>query len=465
MKNVIIVKSQRGITLISLVVTIIVLLILAGVTINLALSNNGIIQRVRDASDKTQESQKDEEIRIAILGSYENNSVLDIEKLLINLNTIQNITVKPTEDNGTNTFPVTVTTEYTTYEIMSNGNFDEVQIEDRTELKVGDYVNYTYVGSNTVKSITLDNAIAGIGTYSDNKLITPTATPQTISAKTGLKWRILNINEDGTVDLTCEGTGTSTYIGFRGARGYTNGVIVLNNLCRELFAPSTSDTNINKNSSKITVRNMTVEDIEKHLITTVLNGTKVHGYARNIKYGGNGAVATSGTTQSYTEDYNKKYPRIYADEKYSGVRNGNNKEQSDNIINSPIIEIPGDNDWTEVDSADGLTVTQTYYAASLNRNDMKNSDNDSGTDVYDMLIQSQQYWLASRFVSADSTSEAAFGLRCVSGWEVKGYNLFESNGWPTEAYYQLKPVVSLGSSVIIETCNGTNSSTNMHEIK
>ena len=37
-------KNKKGITLISLVVTIIILLILAGVTLNMVLSNNGIFK-------------------------------------------------------------------------------------------------------------------------------------------------------------------------------------------------------------------------------------------------------------------------------------------------------------------------------------------------------------------------------------------------------------------------------------
>lgn len=40
-------KSNAGITLVALVVTIIVLIILAGVSISLVLGNNGIIQRAR----------------------------------------------------------------------------------------------------------------------------------------------------------------------------------------------------------------------------------------------------------------------------------------------------------------------------------------------------------------------------------------------------------------------------------
>ena len=42
-------KKESGITLVALVVTIIVLLILAGVTISLALSNRGILDRAKEA--------------------------------------------------------------------------------------------------------------------------------------------------------------------------------------------------------------------------------------------------------------------------------------------------------------------------------------------------------------------------------------------------------------------------------
>lgn len=44
-------KKEKGITLVALVVTIIVLLILAGVTISLTLSNNGIFQKAKTAGN------------------------------------------------------------------------------------------------------------------------------------------------------------------------------------------------------------------------------------------------------------------------------------------------------------------------------------------------------------------------------------------------------------------------------
>ncbi len=55
-------KNKRGITLIALVVTIVVLLILAGVSISLILDNNGIIQKSKDAKLETRASQVEDEI-------------------------------------------------------------------------------------------------------------------------------------------------------------------------------------------------------------------------------------------------------------------------------------------------------------------------------------------------------------------------------------------------------------------
>ena len=48
--------GQKGITLVALVVTIVVLLILAGVTINLVIGQNGLINRAKEAAQKTKDA-------------------------------------------------------------------------------------------------------------------------------------------------------------------------------------------------------------------------------------------------------------------------------------------------------------------------------------------------------------------------------------------------------------------------
>ena len=67
-------KKQRGITLIALVITIIVLLILAGVTIAAISGDNGILKKAVEAKEKTEQAQKEEEKTLSnmenILGIY-----------------------------------------------------------------------------------------------------------------------------------------------------------------------------------------------------------------------------------------------------------------------------------------------------------------------------------------------------------------------------------------------------------
>ena len=53
--------QENGITLIALVVTIIILLILAGVTLNIALSDNGLFSKTQEAAEKYKQAQEDEE--------------------------------------------------------------------------------------------------------------------------------------------------------------------------------------------------------------------------------------------------------------------------------------------------------------------------------------------------------------------------------------------------------------------
>ena len=53
-------KNKKGITLVALVITIVVLLILAGVSINLVLGNNGIIAKAKDAETKSAEASQND---------------------------------------------------------------------------------------------------------------------------------------------------------------------------------------------------------------------------------------------------------------------------------------------------------------------------------------------------------------------------------------------------------------------
>lgn len=65
--------KSKGITLIALVVTIVVLLILAGITISLVFSENGIISKAREAAEKTNQAVINEQTQMNELAEYMGN--------------------------------------------------------------------------------------------------------------------------------------------------------------------------------------------------------------------------------------------------------------------------------------------------------------------------------------------------------------------------------------------------------
>ena len=60
-------KSNKGITLIALVITIIVLLILAGVSISMLTGQNGILNRAGEAKEITETTQTEEQVKLAVM--------------------------------------------------------------------------------------------------------------------------------------------------------------------------------------------------------------------------------------------------------------------------------------------------------------------------------------------------------------------------------------------------------------
>ena len=75
-------KRNKGITLIALVITIIVLLILAGVAISMLSGENGILRKATEAKTKTEERTLEEQIKLAVMGATETGtSKVDKQKI------------------------------------------------------------------------------------------------------------------------------------------------------------------------------------------------------------------------------------------------------------------------------------------------------------------------------------------------------------------------------------------------
>ena len=101
------VQSYHGITLIALVITIIILLILAGVSISTITGDNGILSKAREAKEKTGQANAEEQVEIAVTGSIGTDGKINNKDLKTNLDQIENITGVPDEITDSS-FPLTV---------------------------------------------------------------------------------------------------------------------------------------------------------------------------------------------------------------------------------------------------------------------------------------------------------------------------------------------------------------------
>lgn len=117
-------KKNEGITLIALVITIIVLLILSGISMAMLIGENGILNKTVESKTKTQDAQVEEKIKLATVDAMiENKGTLKDETLKEALNNIgiSNENIKGNEKKGW-----IVKENEKSYKISLNGNVKEL---------------------------------------------------------------------------------------------------------------------------------------------------------------------------------------------------------------------------------------------------------------------------------------------------------------------------------------------------
>ena len=213
-------KSTRGITLIALVITIIILLILAGISIS-ALTNQGLFKNAKIAQNATEKAEAEQGQR---LNEYEE----ELNKYL------------------------------------SNNDKKEEKLIDKVNdgtIKIGDYVKYTPDTASTTE------ILQELNTYSGSNANTASTLTQE-----KLNWRVLDV-KDGQVRLISEVPTTST-IALSGYNGYNNAVKLLDDTCSTLYSNS-------KLASK--VQNLKIEDITAYMKTQPTEDTTEY-KPTNINY-------------------------------------------------------------------------------------------------------------------------------------------------------------------------------------
>ena len=113
------IKQKNGITLIALVITIIVLLILAGVSIAMLTGQNGILTQAQNAKTTTEDKSAEEKIKLAVMAARaQSEGALDADKLVTEITNNYGGTATKT---GTG-FPVSATVDGKSFTIDGDGN-------------------------------------------------------------------------------------------------------------------------------------------------------------------------------------------------------------------------------------------------------------------------------------------------------------------------------------------------------
>ena len=94
-------ENMKGITLIALVITIIVLLILAGVSISMLTGDNGIIMQAQRAKELTEASSEEEYIQLLVIGYNIDKKAYGEELKNVEFNTVENTTSIMDTETGT----------------------------------------------------------------------------------------------------------------------------------------------------------------------------------------------------------------------------------------------------------------------------------------------------------------------------------------------------------------------------
>ena len=138
-------RNQRGITLIALVITIIVLLILAGVSIAMLTGQNGILTRATEATDQSLKSEAEEAVKLAIATIRANAASKDA-------GTAINETTDPTTMTGTNIETV-IKQNNPSAVVSGSGNAGAERTITYQSRTGGEQVTVTVDTDNTIKTV------------------------------------------------------------------------------------------------------------------------------------------------------------------------------------------------------------------------------------------------------------------------------------------------------------------------
>lgn len=416
--------KDNGITLIALVITIIILLILAAVSVNLVLGENGMIARSKESRTQYDRADVIEKIQSDLmfeqLNHEEDVSDSALKTILEKYGTINYDTDGKTIKS--------ITTTQGNYQILVSdiwsGNTNGKTEVDRSGLAVGDYINYEPDKNEdgTTKKYSADNLAVSITGSRENS---------SDISQNNLKWQILKIHDDGSIDVI--GSASNQAIYFKLSRGYNNAVNVLNDVCKSLYS-----------RGSIEARSVNIKDFENCLTADGRELVEHYKSGAELKVG-----ETSG---KYTSPYSN-YPILYRHEIGSGINS--------DTIKTDGLDVSDNFDPNNIDvssdfaKATNLKAKQTYWELDTEQANAQNLG--AGADVL-RPSRGESYWIASRSVECGKNYLYFYILKFDFFSGLGGANLYPSNGSVSmDIDDKFRPVITLGKDVKITPSDSASS--------
>ena len=399
-------NATDGITLIALVITIIVLLILAAVSIATLTGENGLLTKTSEAKEETRGASVQEAIDLwkfnqkadQLAGGETAQTKAELLADLKNQNLITAEEYTKLSNGETVTIGSRVISLAKTL----------VEAFNDEEIKIGDYVNYTPTS----------------GTTSVVKEETGYDETQTYTVDSTTTWRVLGLSENGKNLLLTSGSpikkdGEDPYLILQGAESYYNCKDVLDKICA-----------IYKNDLSAEVRSMRIEDINNALGITVDR-------TNNIVYKTDDNSKTNIDEDGALGETYEYVSGNYAPENYLKATYPSNKKYQE-LTNKRVG-----------DSVQGTS----YYYSYTNSNVVE-----QGSTLYNLLFagttdsdnSDKSYWLASPGAYVHPGDYAFFGPGAVGhGLAGSGFGMFGSGGNWLAVEIGVRPVVVLESGVSV----------------
>ena len=298
--------KENGITLIALIVTIVILLILAGVTLNAVFSDNGIIKRARDAQTKTDQGvQKDLEPMGELEDLINKNSGENKEEKAVKISTLVGTVVdKNTKAVDAYGNKITIPKGF---KVLPHGT------------EAGS-ATYTYSGDNI--PAVQDGIVIENGTDSNQFVWVPVGT---INNKSGdSKGATSTITLGRYSDFAAK---DGIYIPAQSAEDYTQEVLI-DTTCKELC---TFREGGDKTEGTLTVKNATARDLEAFVKTSLANGGY---YIARFEASGTSTRIGSKYNQTVLTYIEQTNAAKAAREMYGEVKENNKLIYASDLVNS-----------------------------------------------------------------------------------------------------------------------------------